>query len=218
MTTPVQPTERARRDEAQPRGQRRVLGLPMPVVIIGGVVFVGALGFILWRRAQSNAASIAANAPTGATTASTDTGAVDYGGQLSVIQSELEALLQGQATDNSMAAGGGSSGSSGGSSGGSGTSGTGTGTTTASIAPTGGKVLSVGKTGATIGWNPNGAARWQTKIVGPGPINGKVSTVSVPKAVFWGLSSNHNYEVTVTPFNSSGTPGPSGQVDFHTTK
>jgi hypothetical protein len=55
------------------------------------------------------------------------------------------------------------------------------------------------------------------RIVGPGPINGKVSTVTKPQATYSGLEANHNYEVTVIPYNSAGKAGPSGQVDIHTT-
>lgn len=72
-------------------GGKRLFGLPRNVVIIGGVVFVAALGFIFWRRYQANAAAAASNSAS--TTAASTTGPTDYAGQLSVIQSELEALL-----------------------------------------------------------------------------------------------------------------------------
>jgi hypothetical protein len=74
-------------------GGKRIFGLPRNVVIIGGVAFLAALGYILWKRSQANAAAVASNA---ASTTTPNNGSVDYAGELSVIQTELEALLAGQ--------------------------------------------------------------------------------------------------------------------------
>jgi hypothetical protein len=76
-------------------GGKRIFGLPRNVVIIGGVTFLAALGYILWKRSQAKAATVASNAAS--TTASTSSGSgTDVAGELSVIQTELEALLAGQ--------------------------------------------------------------------------------------------------------------------------
>jgi hypothetical protein len=243
---------------ASPGGGGKILGVPRRtfLIIIGSGLVVG-IGFLLWRKYQSGAAA-------GASTASTAGASqpVDQSGELSVIQSELEALLQqdglqpagtttgsgggsggGQSWGNgggwsgggsgdggSSGGGGGSAGSGTASDGGAGMAGSGTATTTTGgasgtttpttssgkpAAPTGGKATTTA-TGATVTWNPNGAAKWSVKITGPGKINGFTNTVTVPKAVYSGLESGHDYTVTVTPLSASGTPGPSGNVNVET--
>lgn len=84
-----------------------------------------------------------------------------------------------------------------------------------SSAPTGGNATRVSNNGATVNWQPNGATKWQVEITGPGPLNGRVNTVTVPQAVYSGLSAGHTYSVKVTPLSP---PGPSGTVTFVTTK
>jgi hypothetical protein len=75
-------------------GGRKILGLkPKTALITAGIVLAAAIGYLLWKRSQasSTAASTADTSGTD-TTGSSDSG-VDYGGELSVIQSELEDLL-----------------------------------------------------------------------------------------------------------------------------
>lgn len=78
---------------AAPGGGKKIFGLPRNIVIIGGITFVAVLGYLWWKRAQSSAAATTASASTTAATAQQPT---DYAGQLSVLQTELEALLAGQ--------------------------------------------------------------------------------------------------------------------------
>jgi hypothetical protein len=74
-------------------GGGKLFGMPRNVVIIGGVVFLAALGYLWWKRGQAQAAATTASATTAASTQQQPT---DYAGQLSVIQTELEALLANQ--------------------------------------------------------------------------------------------------------------------------
>ncbi len=77
-------------------GGKKIFGLPRNVVIIGAVTFLGALGYIIWKRSQAKAAATTtAAANTASTTANSN---IDYSGELSVIQTELEALLAQQGT------------------------------------------------------------------------------------------------------------------------
>ena len=76
-------------------------------LIVLGVTVAGAAAYFLWKRRQSSSAS------SGATSSTASGGyGVDYGGELSTIQSELEDLLaaQGQGSSGSSGTGGGSSG------------------------------------------------------------------------------------------------------------
>jgi len=73
-------------------GGGRVLGLrPRTALIIGGVVLIGAVAFLWWRRRSAGSTAAASST----STAAGGTG-IDYGGELSVIQSELESLLAAQ--------------------------------------------------------------------------------------------------------------------------
>jgi hypothetical protein len=88
-------------------GGKRIFGLkPKTLLIIAGITLAGAIGFILWRRSQASSAAAATTADTGT---STD---VDYSGELSAIQTEIEALQQEDAPSGSSGtpAGGGGSG------------------------------------------------------------------------------------------------------------
>ncbi|HTX65627.1 MAG TPA: hypothetical protein VMD31_07630 [Opitutaceae bacterium] len=238
-----------------PGGGKKILGLNRTTfyLALAGAVVVG-LAFYWWRNYQSAAQGIASG--TG-TSSGTGTGATDVSGQLSAIQTELEALQQAGAPATTSSGGGGgysgggwdsgqgwNSGSSTGGTGtsagtdtgtssgsgtqtgvngagsppvttGTGTTGSGTATTAKSSAPTGGHVVSVSNNRATVAWNANGATRWQVKITGPGPINGHTSTVTVPQAVYTGLSAGHTYTVQVTPLSP---PGPSGNITLVTSK
>lgn len=82
-----QPTAQARPSAA---GGKKILGVPRTTfyLAVGGAVIVG-LAFYWWRNYQAAQQS----ASTASTTGTTGTG-VDYSGELSTIQTELEALLQ----------------------------------------------------------------------------------------------------------------------------
>jgi hypothetical protein len=80
-----------------------------------------------------------------------------------------------------------------------------------------GHVISSGTDHASVGWTGVNAVKYQTRISGPGKINGQVGTVTKPEASFTGLESGHHYEVTVTPYNASGKSGATGSIDFETT-
>ena len=70
-------------------GGRKILGLsPRTALIVLGVAVAGAAAYLLWRRHQSSSTASTA-------TSSTASGGygIDYGGELSTIQSELEDLL-----------------------------------------------------------------------------------------------------------------------------
>jgi hypothetical protein len=86
-------------------GGRTILGLKPRTALIAGVGIVGAaLVFFWWRSRSSSSSPAAASA-----SASAGSGATDYGGELSTIQSELEDLLAAEGQG-----GGGGSGSGGG--------------------------------------------------------------------------------------------------------
>jgi Fibronectin type III domain len=92
-----------------PAGGRTVLGLkPRTALIAGAVIFSAAVGYILWRRHQA-----AAQPTVTSSSASASGSGIDYGGELSVIQSELEDLLaaEGQESSSGSGSGGGGTGS-----------------------------------------------------------------------------------------------------------
>ena len=97
-------------------GGGRILGMPRrTALIVLGVTVAGAAAYFLWKRHQSSA-----SASSGAVSSTASGGyGVDYGGELSVIQSELEDLLaaSGQPATSGSGTGTGTGGSSGGSSG-----------------------------------------------------------------------------------------------------
>lgn len=210
--------------EARPSGGggKKILGVPRTTfyLALGGAVIVG-LAFYWWRNYQAGKQSAATTAAS-----TTDTGNVDTSGQLSTIQTELETLLQEQgatATAGTGQTGGGGGWDSGGGSGDSGSGGSASGsggsagTGGPSGGPGGGHVVKVNNNDATIAWNANGATSWDTRIVGPGPINGHTGHTTVPQAVYSGLSAGHNYQVFVTPHYPNGTTGAPGIVHFVTT-
>lgn len=80
-----------------------------------------------------------------------------------------------------------------------------------------GHIVSTSQNDATVGWTGTNAVKYTTEITGPGKINGKRGTVTVPQAVYSGLEAGHNYTVTITPYNSAGKSGASGHIDFKTT-
>lgn len=91
---------------AKPSGPK-IAGIDRRTAIVFGVALLGAVGYFLWKR-HSSAAKPAAT--TGAATGScTDANGnpvpceqmagIDYAGQLSVIQTELESLMAAQGND-----------------------------------------------------------------------------------------------------------------------
>lgn len=77
---------------APPR-EKKLLGLPMPVAI-GGLAFVGVLGYVWWRNHKmATAAAGGGGGVTGATTSTTFVKGPSDAGQLDAIQAELEQLI-----------------------------------------------------------------------------------------------------------------------------
>jgi hypothetical protein len=95
VSTPEEPTAEARPPKAKASRRFWIIGI--------GVALAAGAAWYLWKQHQANAAAAAPAADTTGT-ASTDANAVDYAGQLSVIQTELEALL---AEDGASGAAGG---------------------------------------------------------------------------------------------------------------
>lgn len=234
------PTARAGKPPASGQ-QKTSLGLTKQQLYYGGGAFVVALVWFVWhRKQQAAAASSAGN--TSAATASECTDAqgnpqpcaeangIDYSGQLSVIQTELESLLAGGVPPpGSGSAGGtgtgtggtGTGGSGAGSGSGSGTgSGTGGGTTTTQrlSAPTGLKLTITGKTGVRLAWNPvSGSAGYfcQNKQGGENgqTVNGPFFVTS-PQCNFGGLKAGTSYTALIWP-NSPVDPGGPGSDQPH---
>lgn len=67
--------------ERPPAGGKKIAGMPRGVVIVGGITLFIAVGIMWWRNRSS------ATAAAGQTSA-TDTSGIDYGGELSTLQSE----------------------------------------------------------------------------------------------------------------------------------
>lgn len=86
------------------------------------------------------------------------------------------------------------------------------------VAPTvsSGHVVSVTKSSGTVAWTGNNAVKYTCTLTGPGPKNGSVQTVTSPTVTFTGLEPSHNYAVQILPYNSSGSAGLTGHIDFQT--
>jgi hypothetical protein len=82
-----------------------------------------------------------------------------------------------------------------------------------------GKASSVTNNGAVVTWDSTvEPGSWKVTIVGPGPINGRTNTVTIPQATYSGLEAGHTYTVTVQQLDANGQPwGNSGQIVFVTT-
>jgi Fibronectin type III domain len=197
-------------------GGRKILGLkPKTALITAGVVLAAAIGYLLWKRSQSSSAAAAADTTGTDTTGSSDSG-VDYGGELSVIQSELEDLLAADAT-----AGTGS---------GTGTTtGTGGGTTTTTPPktttppakagappakttpakpgmPSGVRATKTTANAVTLAWNkaPN-ATSYRVRATYQGKLVGSQQTVNGTSATISGLHPDHTYTFHVASVGSGGT-------------
>lgn len=196
----------------------RIFGLPRRTVLIGGgVVLAASLGYLLWKRRQAAAGSAAKSAS--ASSSTTGSYGVDYGGELSVLQSELEDLLaaEGQEPSSTGSSTGGGTGS--GTGGGtapvgnppSGTPGgktvTGTIPTKAKPGvPTGVHPVKTGKDSVTLAWNkaPN-ATSYRVRVTYQGKLVGSEHTVNGTSATISGLHADHTYTFHVAAVGPGGT-------------
>jgi hypothetical protein len=71
-------------------------------------------------------------------------------------------------------------------------------------------------THATLSWVCTRTSSFEVTIVGPGKINGKMSKVSKPEAVYTGLEEGHSYTVTIQPLVDGDPMGKPGKITFHT--
>jgi hypothetical protein len=69
---------------------------------------------------------------------------------------------------------------------------------------------------ATVSWKCTGTSAFTVTITGPGPLNGRRSTVTKPQAVYTGLLPGHTYQVKIQPLVSGHPAGKSGLVSFRT--
>lgn len=223
------PTARGSRPPAG--GQKKTsLGLTKQQLYYGGGAFVVALVWFVWHRKQQAAA--ASTQQTATSSECTDAqgnpqpcaeaNGIDYSGQLSVIQTELESLLAGGAAPpGSGGTGGGGTGGGGTGTGGTGTGGTGTGgtggggttTTTQRLsAPTGLHLTITGKTGVRLAWSPvSGSTGYfcQNKQGGEnGQIVNNTFFVTSPQCNFGGLKAGTSYTALIWPSAKSDPGGP----------
>jgi hypothetical protein len=88
---------------SKPGSGKKVLGMNRQTVVIFGVALVGAMAFLLWKRGRASSSTAAASGTqTGATGECTDANGnptpcedmagIDYSGQLSTIQTEVETI------------------------------------------------------------------------------------------------------------------------------
>jgi len=95
------------------------------------------------------------------------------------------------------------------------------GTTTTNTAPQvshGHQVLPASPTTAVVAWTGTNADHYRVQLTGPGSSNASVQTVYQPQATFTDLEAGHNWSVAVTPYNTAGTAGQTGNIDFQTAK
>lgn len=192
----------------RPGGGGKVLGLkPRTAIIVGGGVLVAAVIYMLWKRKQSATT-------TASSSASSSTSGIDYGGELSVIQSELEDLLaaQGKDTDSTGTSGGGTTtgGTGTGTTGsGTGTSSGGTGTATKTAAPATPANVHATKTNAnsvTIAWDKSAnAATYRVRVTYQGKLVGTPHVVAGTSATVSGLTADHTYTFHVAAIGPGGT-------------
>jgi cytoskeletal protein RodZ len=184
-------------------GGGKVLGLkPRTAIIAGGVILAAAIGYFLWKRHQAPATPATTSA-----SASSSTSGIDYGGELSVIQSELEDLLAAEGQSGASTTGSGSTTATG-----TGTSTTGTGTATATapatakVPPMPANVRATAETASTVSltWTPSAGATsygirvtYQDKLVEAGTASGTSRVVN-------GLKPNQTYTFHVKACNSAG--------------
>jgi hypothetical protein len=87
-----------------PGGGKRLFGMPRNVVIIGGVAFAATILYLWWKN-RANASANQGTSATGQGQQAFTTSGIDYSGELSVIQSELEELLAAQPAGSSSGGG-----------------------------------------------------------------------------------------------------------------
>jgi len=189
-----------------PGGGGKILGLkPRTAMIAGGAILAAAIGYMLWKRKKAAASPAVTSA-----SASSSTG-IDYGGELSVIQSELEDLLAAEGQESTTGGGTGATGTGTGTS----TSGSTTSTTTkppsataktpAPAVPSGVHATKVTASSVTLAWNKAANATsyrvrvtYQGKLVSSASANGTSVTVS-------GLGADHTYTFHVASVGPGGT-------------
>lgn len=121
-------------------------------LIAGGVAMAAGIGIYLWRQRQASTAAAAST--TAGTSSTTSADVVDQAGELSVIQSELEALLAQEGSEPATTTGGGTT--------------TPPGGTGILAAPAGISVTPHSK-GADLGWGTvPGAAAYELHVQGAG--------------------------------------------------
>lgn len=219
--------------EAMPEpGGRRILGLrPRTALIAGGVILAAALGYFLWKRKQSSSSGAAS-----ASASSSTAGAygVDYGGELSVIQSELEGLMAAEGQE--PAASGGGTGTGGGtgsgkipptykppvSSGGDNDSGGGGTKTTVKPKPgipAGVHAVRTGSSAVTLAWDkaPN-ATSYRVRVTYQGRLVGSPHVVAGTSATISGLHPDHTYTFHVAAVGPGGTSAETGGPSVKTTR
>ena len=189
-------------------GGRTFLGLKPRTALIGGIGIVGAALLYFWWKGRSSPAAAASSA-----SASAGSGATDYGGELSTIQSELEDLL---AAEGQAGSGGGSSGSGGTTttpgSGGTTTTPKKTATpppkTTAKPKPAmpSAHETTVTPTSVTLGWaKVPDATSYRVRVTYQGELVGTPHLVTGTSATVSGLSPLRTYTFHVAAIGPGGT-------------
>jgi hypothetical protein len=193
MTTPAPP--------AAKKSGGKILGMKSStfLIVLGGAAALGVIWY-LWK--QHEAAKTVTSA---STVTSAETGATDYAGELSVIQTELESLLAAQANSGTGTSTGTSTKTTT-------STGTTTKTSTKTTAPTAKvpampanvKASKTTTTTTTLTWTASPGATsynirvtYQDKLVRSGTASGTSRVVN-------GLSPDHTYTMHVAACNSAG--------------
>jgi Fibronectin type III domain len=196
MASPTQPPA---------AGGGKVLGLkPRTAFIAGAAILAAAIGYMLWKRHQS-----AATPATTSASASSSTSGIDYGGELSVIQSELEDLLAASGQSSSSTGTGTTTTGTGAGTGTTTATGTGTTTTAAKTAapamPTGVTVSNVTTTSFVVHWAPDPhTAMYRVRVTYQDKLVKQAQVGPVASAAISGLSPNRTYTVHVAAGNAGG--------------
>jgi Fibronectin type III domain len=196
-------------DTAAPSGGGgKVLGLkPRTAIIAGGGILLLAVGYFLWKRKQAASSSTAATSAS----ASSSTSGIDYGGELSVIQSELEDLLAAEGQESSSTGGSSSTTGTGTSSSGTGsttgsTTGTTTATKTAAPAVPSAHETKVTSNSVTLAWGKvTGATSYRIRVTYQGKLVGSPHVTAGTSATISGLTPDHTYTFHVAAIGPGGT-------------
>jgi len=184
-----------------------VLGLkPRTAIIAGGGILLLAVGYFLWKRKQAASSSTAATSAS----ASSSTSGIDYGGELSVIQSELEDLLAAEGQESSGTTGTGTTGTGTSSSGTGSTTGSTTSTTTATktAAPAvpSAHETKVTSNSVTLAWGKvTGATSYRIRVTYQGKLVGSPHVTAGTSATISGLTPDHTYTFHVAAIGPGGT-------------